>query len=381
MSGVDPVLLSISDALHQRVQRFATGAGDDDFEHLALDIARFQARASAGFQRLLAARGGSLSTLDDIPPVPSDAFRLARVATFGAELDRARFFTSGTTGAERGCHAMRRTDTYERLSLAFGRCALLPSDGGQPLVVALAPAPGTPPSSSLGYMMARFMEAFDGMSLDRDEPAFDVACDARWLLSERGVDSAGLERVLRASADRGTPLLLLGTAFALVRLLDEREGERLPLPSGSVVMQTGGFKGKSREVAFDELRSRLSALFELPTARIVGEYGMTELTSQLYEGTIAESALAQAHGGAGPGIYLEPAWLRVTPVDPVTLAPVAEGAAGLARFIDLGNVDSAVSIVTQDLVRRARGGVELLGRQPGAPARGCSLAIEALLRD
>jgi hypothetical protein len=72
--------------------------------------------------------------------------------------------------------------------------------------------------------------------------------------------------------------------------------------------------------------------------------------------------------------------LRVTPVDPLSLAPVAHGAAGLARFIDLGNVDSAVSVVTQDLVRRRDDGIELLGRQQGAPARGCSLAIEALLR-
>jgi hypothetical protein len=56
-----------------------------------------------------------------------------------------------------------------------------------------------------------------------------------------------------------------------------------------------------------------------------------------------------------------------------------DGEIGLARFTDLGNVDSAVCVVTQDLVRRVDGGVELLGRQPGATPRGCSLAIEALL--
>jgi hypothetical protein len=106
---------------------------------------------------------------------------------------------------------------------------------------------------------------------------------------------------------------------------------------------------------------------------------MTELTSQLYEATIRESALAARHPAAPPGVYFEPPWLRVTPVDPTTLLPVPEGEAGLARFIDLGNVDSAVSVVTQDLVRRVSGGIQLLGRQPGAPPRGCSLAIEALL--
>jgi hypothetical protein len=172
---------------------------------------------------------------------------------------------------------------------------------------------------------------------------------------------------------------MLGTAFALVRLLDDLAGARLALPPGSVVMQTGGFKGRTREVSMEDLRAGVTEALGLAAGRVVGEYGMTELTSQLYEGIIAESALAARKPEAAPGIYFEPRWLRVAPVDPVTLLPVAEGDVGLARFIDLGNVDSAVSVVTQDLVRRAQGGIQLLGRQVGAPPRGCSLAIEALL--
>jgi hypothetical protein len=370
-------LLQSSNRLHERVQRFAEAGSNDDFTALALDIARFQADASPGFRRLLAARGSRLEALDDIPPVPSDAFRLARVATYAAELDAVRFFTSGTTGAERGTHAMRRTDTYERLSLAFGRGALLGPEG-RAVVVALAPKPTEPPSSSLGYMMTRFMEAFDGQPLGA-ETAFSSSSSARWLLDADGVDLRGLQLAASSAAQRSQPLLLLGTAFALVRLLDDLAGARLALPAGSVVMQTGGFKGRSREVTMEELRAGVSDALQLAPTRVVGEYGMTELTSQLYEGTIVESALAAREPGAQPGVYFEPPWLRVTPVDPVSLRPVAEGEAGLARFVDLGNVDSAVSVVTQDLVRRTQGGVQLLGRQAGAPARGCSLAIEALL--
>lgn len=371
-------LLETSNRLHERVQRFADGDASDDFAALALDIARFQAEASDGFRRLVKARGARLETLDDIPPVPSDAFRLARVATYGPELDAVRFFTSGTTGAERGTHAMRRTDTYERLSLAFGRQALL-GPTGRAVVLALAPPLTEPPSSSLGYMMARFMEAFDAEPLGASEARFSSASSARWLLSENGVNLPGLEEAAAVAAQRARPLLLLGTAFALVRLLDDLAGARLALPAGSVVMQTGGFKGRSREVSMEELRAGVSDALQLAPERVVGEYGMTELTSQLYEGTIRESALAARQASARPGIYFEPPWLRVTPVDPVSLRPVAEGDVGLARFIDLGNVDSAVSVVTQDLVRRQQGGIQLLGRQPGAPARGCSLAIEALL--
>jgi len=384
---VAEVLLETSNRLHERVQRFADDSASDDFTALALDIARFQAEASEGFRRLLKARGSQLATLDDIPAVPSDAFRLARVATYGPELDAVRFFTSGTTGAERGTHAMRRSDTYERLSLAFGRQALL-GPAGRAVVVALAPALTEPPSSSLGYMMARFMEAFDGEALGEAEARFSSASGARWLLSESGVNLPGLELAASHAGRCSRPLLLLGTAFALVRLLDDLAGTRLALPPDSVVMQTGGFKGRSREVSMEELRAGVAEALQLAPERVVGEYGMTELTSQLYEGIIRESALAaqqtraaqQAQRAApGPGIYFEPPWLRVTPVDPVSLRPVAEGESGLARFIDLGNVDSAISVVTLDLVRRQQGGIQLLGRQPGAPARGCSLAIEALL--
>jgi hypothetical protein len=213
---VADAMLDQSNRLHERVQRFAAGASAETFEQLALELARFQASTSEGFRRLLRARGGKLETIDDIPPVPSDAFRLARVSTYPAELDAVRFFTSGTTGAERGTHAMRRTDTYEQLSLAYGRQALL-GPAGKAVVVALAPALTEPPSSSLGYMMARFMERFDGEALTGAEASNSRAAEARWLLSENGVNLAGLERAAAVAQARGLPVLLLGTAFALVR--------------------------------------------------------------------------------------------------------------------------------------------------------------------
>ncbi len=375
-----PQLLEISDALHARVQRFASGTTQETFEELALAIARFQAEASPGLQRLLRGRPVPRA-LEEIPPLPSAAFRLTRVATYPAELDQVRFFTSGTTGAERGCHALRRTDTYQLLSLTFGREALLPAQGRgpAPVVVALAARPATPPTSSLGCMMQWFMQHFDGQPLDVAQPSLDALAKSHWLLDENAVDLEGLKRATQAAELRGSSLLLLGTAFAWVRLLEDLGGQRWPLPNGSLLMQTGGFKGRTREVSMSELRGNLSQQLGVAPERVVGEYGMTELTSQLYEASIVESALGKRHPGAQPGVYFEPPWLRVTPLDPSSLQPVADGEPGLASVIDLGNVDSALRVVTQDLVRRAGGGIELLGRQPGAAPRGCSLAIEALL--
>lgn len=148
-------------------------------------------------------------------------------------------------------------------------------------------------------------------------------------------------------------------------------------------MQTGGFKGRSREVPAEELRSSIARAFGVPPSHVVGEYGMTELSSQLYEGTLAAALAREGAPGAGvraaPGLYLAPPWVRVTAVDPETLAPLPAGEIGLARIVDLANVDSAVAIQTADRVRVTEEGVELLGRAPGAPPRGCSIAIDQML--
>jgi hypothetical protein len=361
-------LVEASEALHERVRAFAHGRASESFEALALAIAHFQAEYSPGFARLVRRTASALDSVDHVPAVPADAFRMTRVAVHDRAADVARFVTSGTTASERGTHAFRTTRTYAELALKFGRTALLTDDAPR-TVVALAPKLDSPPASSLGFMMGLFMEGFDGRGLD-DGP-FDLTAGDRWLLSADGIDLPGLERAIQRAARRREPLLLLATSFALVALLDTLAGAELALPAGSVVMQTGGFKGRSRVVPADELRQNISSSFLIPETHVVSEYGMTELSSQLYEGTLNQRGAR--------GLYLEPPWLRVTPVDPVTLTPVAPGEVGLARFVDLGNIDSAVAVLTLDRVRRHAGGIELLGRDAGAPPRGCSLAVEALL--
>ncbi len=366
----DDQLLAESDALHARVRAFARGdAGEsEEFDAIAVDIARFQARWSAGFKRLVDARSAGLDRVESIPAVPSDAFRLARVAVHPPELDAVRFVTSGTTSEARGIHAMRTTTTYRELSLISGARALAADGAARRVVVALAPPPGEAPTSSLGFMMRAFMQELDGRALAVDPSGANFSADApeRWLASSSGVDLAGLRRAALVATERQEPLLVLATSYALVLMLDALQGARIPAPRRTVVMQTGGFKGKTRRIAPNKLRKAVARAFRTRDSHVIGEYGMTELSSQLYE--------------SAPGVYQAPAWLRVEPVDPATLKPVAEGQSGIARFVDLGNVDSAVAIVVQDLVRkREDGGIELVGRRPGAPARGCSLAIEALV--
>jgi hypothetical protein len=361
-------LVAGSDALHERVQQFARelSPSSTEFERLALEIARYQATAIPGFRRLVRASGSNLSQVSEIPAVPVEAFRLARVAAHPVTLDELTFLTSGTTSGTRGGHHLRRTDTYRAVALAWGKAALIPDDVNTVRVLCLAPPPLTPQQSSLGFMMQAFAEQFDGLG---------ASTRARtWLLSESGVDLEGLRAGIATAQEEGRPLLILATSFALVFLLDALEGARLPLDPRSVVMQTGGFKGKTRQVDAATLTEAVANTFGISPTHVVSEYGMTELSSQLYEGT-----LPSAKYRTDAGWYLPPPWMRVEAVDGQNQQPVPDGSEGLACFTDLANVDSAVRILTMDrIVCRGRA-VKLLGRQLGAIPRGCSLAIEELL--
>jgi hypothetical protein len=371
-------VLEESDALHERVLAFGLRALDgtpqsDTFDDVAIALAHHQRKHSPGFCRLVESHGSSLATVEEIPAVPVEAFRVSRVATHPPELDGARFVTSGTTSGATGTHYVRRTSTHARLSVAFGARALLDSPAPR-IAVALCQPPLGSSASSLAFMIARFMEAWDGRSL-RDGGRFDVLEAGRWLAGPDGVDVEGLESAAELALRRGEPLLVFATGFALMLLLDALAGRTLSAPPETVVMPTGGFKGRTREVAPDALVRDTAAAFGIDDARIVGEYGMTELSSQLYEGTLPGGGLANRRG-----VFVSPPWLRATAVDPRSLEELPPGEVGIGRFVDLANVDSAVCVVTQDRVRVVPDGIELWGRESGAPERGCSLALEQMVR-
>jgi hypothetical protein len=372
-------LAAQSDALHARVQAFIASVGrgvtPEGFDSLAVAIARFQVSCSALVARLFRARGvdaAQVTSADDIPAVPCDAFRLARVASHPAELDTAVFRTSGTSAgvATRGEHAFRTTATYERSALTWSPRFLFP-DGIRLVALVLAPELRHQPSSSLAFMIERLAHVFCG--------------GAQFFLhpNEEGglsLDADGLASAATTLRAEGKPAIVFATAFALVHALDQLGSTKLQLPNGSRVMQTGGFKGRSREVDADTLRAEVSETFGVPESSIVGEYGMTELSSPLYEATLAA---ALKHGDrVGParrGVFVAPPWVRVLAVDPDSLKPLPTGAIGLARFVDLANVDSAVAVQTSDRIRIVDGGVELFGRAPGAVPRGCSIAMDDVL--
>jgi hypothetical protein len=359
--------LERSRSLHARVQAtiaaFERGVPvPEPFDALGVDIARFQAEHVAGYRRLCAARGvdpGRAAALSALPAVPTDAFKAARVFAFEEATASQVFRTSGTTVGARGAHAMRDVATYDAAALASARATFAAGLASRLTVVVVGPSPEEASDSSLSHMCGRFVRAFGHPALPADT----------YFLRDGRLEVEAL-RARIAGLPAGRAALVLATSFALVHLLDAVGTDVLALPAGSRVMQTGGYKGRSREVPAAELRAAAARLFAIDEGAIVGEYGMTELSSQLWE-------VPSAVGGAR-GVYVAPPWARVVPVDPETLAPVPDGAEGLARIEDLANVDSAVIVLAQDRVRRVAGGIELLGRVRGAPPRGCSIAIDEM---
>lgn len=358
------------EALHERVRRharaLAAGARPDErFDALALDVAMYQAANVPGYARLLAAHGVELAratSVAELPAVPTDAFRVLRVAAHAQADDAIVFRTSGTTTGLRGEHALSTVATYEEVAALAGHAALFEGAPERLELALLAPPVDEAPDSSLGFMLALFARRF--------------ASAASHHLREGRLDVAGLAR----AAERGAPLGVLGTSFAFVHLLDALEGRRLALAPGSFVMHTGGFKGRSREVPPAELRRAIADAFDVADDAVVGEYGMTELSSQLYEANLRRSRGLAAPKSTRHGVFFAPGWMRVRAVDPTTLAPLPPGGRGVLRFEDLANVDSAIAVQTADVgVVLEDGGVALEGRSPGAPPRGCSLAIDELL--
>lgn len=341
----------------------ATRPGDDARDRLLLDIARFQARAVEPYRRLLAARGvdpDTARTPGELPALPTDVFRHVRVAAHPPELDVRLFRTSGTTGGLRGQHPVRELSLYDRAARAAAGRSLFPGWSAGRLVT-LMPDEREAPDSSLAYMVARFRDWFGG------EGSVVV-----WHSEDGGgLRRDLLERALDEAIAAGEPVALLGTSFAFVHAEDALD-RRWHLPPGSRIMQTGGFKGRSREVSPEEMLALLGERYGVPPDSIVAEYGMTELSSQIYE-----TPLVDPHG---PRRFVPPPWLRVSIVHPETLEPVPEGDEGLVRIDDPANVDTAWAVQTSDrAVHLAPDGFRLLGRAEGAVPRGCSLAVEEAL--
>jgi hypothetical protein len=387
-----------------RLRAFIERGGDPaghEFSELARGLFALQFAHVTPYRALCEARGVTPESLADwrqIPAVPAAAFKELELTSLAPAERAAVFHSSGTTEhrPSRHFHSAESLAVYEaslrpwfaRHVLPERRCptCVPPRDdnaqvghlrsAAPKVFLCLAPPPEQAPHSSLVHMFACVSAAFGGPS---SRFLAGVGADNAWAL-----DTDAAFAALREAEQAGKPVVLLGTAFMFVHLLDELERRSGPpaLPPGSRVMETGGYKGRSRELPKAELHALITARLGVPREFIVCEYGMSELSSQAYDGVAGDKWLVTSGAAvAADTCHLSPVtchfhfppWCRAVVVSPETGREVADGETGLLRVFDLANVRSVMAIQTEDLAVRRGEGFELLGRAARAEARGCSL--------
>jgi len=312
----------------------------EQFADAGLRVFRHQAQNCAVYQEFikgLRVDVDAVNTVEQIPFLPIEFFKSHQVVS-NTDAVEVTFTSSGTTGLITSRHPVTDVSWYvESFRKAF---EIFYGDIKDYTVLALLPAYLERDGSSLIYMAEDLIKQSDN-------------ADSGFYL----YNHEELYLQLKKQQQANKPTLLLGVTFAL---LDFVEAYQVNFPE-LIVMETGGMKGRRKEMIREELHDILTKGFGVDA--IHSEYGMTELLSQAYS--------------KGEGIFNCPPWMRIITRDtndPVTL--MRDGKAGGINIIDLANINSCSFLATQDLGRvYADGSFEVLGRFDNADIRGCNLLI------
>lgn len=354
--------------------RDATAAWDEDaFDRRAYDLYTAQRAAIPAYDAWCAHELGQrrdprVRGWRDIPALPIAAYKSLRVSS---GLDPvATWRSSGTTMRERSTHELADTALYDTSIDAGVRTALLPDVAAG----ARAPMPCVQlqPTASDGAHTSSLTHMYDRIRTGPWCTDAGVFVDGGYV-----VDAAGAWAALERAAATGEAVVVLATSFALVMLLEDARVRTLPalrLAEGSRIVDTGGYKGRTRELDRRELLELIRQRLGVEPAWCENEYGMSELSSQAWLGTVATALGRRCADPQSPRWM--PAWMRIEVVDPATLDAVADGEQGLLVVHDLANGWSCGAVRTEDLAIRRGASFELVGRAPGAQLKGCSLRLE-----
>jgi hypothetical protein len=372
---MNPELSSFAARLRELICQHKFLAGEQalhrQFDSLALELFALQFKHNSAYRKICEARKLTPQDVEhwrQIPAVPTAAFKELELTSLATGERTAVFHSSGTTGQKPSRHfhnaeslAVYEASLWKWFQLHFG-------DAGE--LCFLAPNPSAAPRSSLVHMFETVRQKFG-----RPEAAFTgrISADGLWT-----IDFAATIQKLKTACDTGTPLMLLGTAFSFVHLLDYLTENNLTfrLPKDSRVMETGGYKNHSRVLPKAELHKLVKQ--RLGVSQVLCEYGMSELSSQAYDSVtsgkwqVTQDA-ASRHPSPVTRHFQFPSWARVQIISPETGREAADGETGLIRIFDLANVFSVMAIQTEDLGIRRGEHFELIGRAQLAEPRGCSL--------
>lgn len=313
---------------------------DKAFEALALETFYFQAENNLVYKEYLHYLNISpenIDSLNAIPFLPIQFFKSHNIVSNTNTIEQT-FLSSGTTGVVQSKHLVTDVSLYQESYLRG--FAHFYGDISEVVVLALLPSYLEREGSSLVYMVEDLIQ-----KSEQPESGFYL----------NNLDE--LSEVLLDLESKNKKILLIGVSFALLDLIEKHQFSL----KNTIVMETGGMKGKRREMIREELHSLLKAGFGVDA--IHSEYGMTELLSQGYS--------------KGDGVFNSPSWMKILirdTEDPFALLPI--GKTGGLNVIDLANRNSCSFIATQDLGKVLDdGSFEILGRFDNSDIRGCNLLI------
>lgn len=315
---------------------------EKDFNSAALEVFHYQYVKNPVYQQFIKSLGKDINNIisvDQIPFLPVEFFRNHKIVT-GMDPVQIVFESSGTTGSIQSKHYVTDTDLYEKSFLtSFSHFY---GDPAEYMIAALLPSYTERESSSLVYMVDRLI---------------NISADPR--SGFYNTNTGEMLKNFTSAKESDRKVLLLGVSFALLDLAENSA----PDLSGIIVMETGGMKGRRKELTRRELHEILCKEFRIDS--IHSEYGMTELLSQAYS--------------KGNGIFYCPHWMKIVlrdPQDPLSLL-TESGRTGGINIIDLANINSCSFISTGDLGRlHGDGSFEVLGRFDNSDIRGCNLMAQ-----
>lgn len=311
---------------------------ETDFEQQALLVFNYQYKENLVYNEFcdyLNIRPEHVKNSNQIPFLPIQFFKTHKIVSGKHKVEQV-FSSSGTTGSITSKHYVGQLAIYEESYLkAFQHFYGNPQEY---VILALLPSYLEREGSSLIYMVDDLIK-----KSEHPESGFYL-----YNLQE-------LVEKLKLLEHRKQKTLLIGVTFAL---LDLAEHYQIPVEN-TLIMETGGMKGRRKEMIREEVHALLKKSFQTP--KIHSEYGMTELLSQAYS--------------KGDGIFFTPPWMKVLTRDPEdALTAQKTGSTGGINIIDLANINSCAFIATQDLGKVYEdGSFEVLGRFDHSDIRGCNL--------
>lgn len=315
-------------------------ASKKEFEKITLKVFRHQYDNNLVYQNfcnLLKKDKMNVKSIAEIPFLPIQFFKSHHVIS-SAEPVQITFTSSGTTGTNTSRHLVTDLNYYEEsFRLGFSQFYGNIEDY---VVLALLPSYLEREGSSLIYMVEDLIERSN-----QPESGFYL----------HNYDE--LTEKLIALDDSGQNVILIGVTYALLDLIEQQNFQL----KNTIIMETGGMKGKRKEIIREELHDILCKGFGV--SKIHSEYGMTELLSQAYS--------------LGDGVFECPPWMEILIRDTEdALSYVSEGKTGGINVIDLANFNSCSFIATQDLGKKnPNHSFEVLGRFDNSDIRGCNLMV------